>query len=617
MVPFFVKVGVIGSCVMNIIILTLCFTVLKFYTVEMEFTFLGQQTEFLGLLTFDMTVQINMIWESGAGVLVLMIVVFSCMWPVVKNLVLIGLFVVPQTVVSKHTRHTALDGIDAVGRLSTVDCFIVIILVSALKIYFTGQRIVYLDILPADVVAIDLNAKPETGIVMLTFVAFYSLVVNHVVIYYHEKAEHFDRVETRQEKKLSPVDWEKDSNSRFKVSLFDWKLSEIAPNGLASAKIKPKAQQFLKFFPAVTGLFLLIGQWVPLMHIKYKGAIGSALAFVDDPILTDRIFSLIQFGTFLSEAAHNNISSQLSILFFQILYFLSVVIAPICVVTFYTVLYYVPMTLKEQKVLRFWALIATFWASTEVFLVSLVMGSVEFHTISAYMLDYVTNGSCGAAEPLLGILLGGENAACADMAGTMQATSLFTFVGTFLVSMYGLIMLRICSVKIRDREFFVENCTFEDVDSIGPLEYYVWINLVNADVKEKMKLDKTLRKGKAAHDKKARKQKRKNKLNNQSPPQSSGLTPIQHTGHLFQQPNNMQLANPSPQQQKPYDFRAVIAHQTNQRQALQQQRQQQQQQHARNPGFIPASNQQQQPRLASPPGLSLKNKAKSRFSVDV
>ena len=97
------------------------------------------------------------IWEAGGKELAIMILIFSGIWPYTKQLITLGLWFAPPSVISIKTRGSVLTTVDLLAKWSMVDIMTLIVTLAGFRVSIQSPSVGFL---PDDFYSLDLLVVP-------------------------------------------------------------------------------------------------------------------------------------------------------------------------------------------------------------------------------------------------------------------------------------------------------------------------------------------------------------------------------------------------------------------------------------------------------------------------
>lgn len=417
-IPLHMKVIIPLICVLNIVGLAIAILSQGALTIIINFVVLGMETTTIRLVPLTLVSTINDMWVSGAWPIAILVGGASCAWPVVKNMLLLFLWYSPATIIPKNKRYRYLELLDVAGKWSLVDVFVVVVTLSALFTYVTlseQEQLQFLDPLFFEVLV---TVQPENGIVILSSVAAISLLVNHVMAYYHQKTVHHHRKEYDR--------IAKNPSTPPKLALARRSLSQYR---FYNRAVSPKAMKALMALNVVSGLLVLVGVFLPVLTFELNGLVGLLLTVVDDAEKV-RTYSIVDLGVLISAAPSDSAYQGFVVILFQFLFFFVSVLAPILQCLLQGILLAKRFNVGNLETVLEVTMISSFWSALDVVLVGIIATIIEVRPITIYIVDFITGDICSNVKPVLEVLVPGEvDDSCLDVIGSMEITIIPLFLG--------------------------------------------------------------------------------------------------------------------------------------------------------------------------------------------
>jgi len=315
-------------------------------TVEVTIQIAGDTTVPIPILPFTLAGSINDMWNAGTRPLAFIIAIASGGWPYIKQILLLFAWFAPATILTPKVRGTLLEVLDILGKWSLIDIYVLVMLMVAFRFYLSSSMVENLSIIPADALTVTVVVTPGWGIFGFLFGAMGSLVVNHIMTWWHRKCQRSD--EDLQDAILGQL--VKDLRTP-RIPLMRHRFNILDAEGRPYRYSAIFRIAYLAMF-AVLWLCIIIGSVIPVMKFIFKGVAGIAFGFLD-PSLTESLHSTASIGNSIIQGARNTIDSQLGIVFLQIVYFSFALITPLLLCMAMAVIWAVPLTLQEQLLLSF------------------------------------------------------------------------------------------------------------------------------------------------------------------------------------------------------------------------------------------------------------------------
>lgn len=416
-------------------------------SVELTLTLAGDTSQNIVLLPFTLARSINDMWASGAYALAILIAVASGGWPYVKQLLLLFCWFAPCTVLHPDARGRLMEILDALGKWSLIDLYVLMMLMVAFYFYISSSYASQLSLLPPDVLVVKVTVVPMWGIYGFVLGAIGSLLINHLMIWWHRKCIRAD--EDFQDAILGTL--VKDLRtpriplSRHRFNILD---SEGRPYHYSVT-----TRVLIVAFMAVTSLLILIGCVLPVITFTFYGLAGLAISLIDSN-LGQVTHSVVSIGTSIMSGVANKPAAILGIIFLQIIFVLWSLIIPIVLMVLLTVIWVVPLTLREQLLLYFVAEVLSAWEAVMVLVVSLFAAMLQISVLAQFIVSALTGGICDAIEAQLqNVFPNPQDAKCFDVSAVPRPVGFAVLCLAALgIIIFGGIAFRLIKAAVDDRE---------------------------------------------------------------------------------------------------------------------------------------------------------------------
>lgn len=318
---------------------------------------------------------------------------------------------------------------------------------AGLKTYVVLSQQAQLGFLDESFFAADANVVPQRGIILLCFVAASSLIINHVQAFYHMKAVSYNhKIEDEIKGTEIPV-----KVLRRRAAVADYKFLPNRRTGTMRVASR-RATRILLIINFISAGIVFVCSFLPLLTFDLNGIVGLFLELIDEP-LAKKSYSLLDLGLIVAEAPQNNLYDSIVILFFQTLFFLTGIVFPLLMAFTNAVLFLRSFTLREHKTLMFIAMIISFWAALECFMVGVVITVLEIGVVTKFIVDFITDDICTSIESLLVAAIGEVDGACLDVVGTLEYGAYPLIIMVFVQLTCSTFILVFSNAVIQDRYF--------------------------------------------------------------------------------------------------------------------------------------------------------------------
>ncbi|GBG33998.1 Hypothetical Protein FCC1311_102212 [Hondaea fermentalgiana] len=468
--------------IMNVVGLVVAIAFSEAANIVVSITIFGATSESVALVPFTLFSTINDTWNSGAWAMAIFIAVASCMWPITKNLLLLFLWFVPTTIVGTSRRQRAIEILDMLGKWSFLDVFVIVITLAALRAYVVGAFYGNMTFLDESFFVTDVSVTPEDGLVLLAFVASLSLIINHVVMYYHERVVESNRRSEDHALGNHDVARMMPRLAALKLPIMKHQFTGINEEG-QSRVVSPIAARVLLGVSSVSFLCICVGIATPLITFELRGLLGLLLEIISsddestsEDFLNRKTYSAVQMGALLSTSPTTTGLEAVIIAFFKTLFAATVFAAPLVLLGMQAVLFVMPINLNMGRSFFFWTKICSYWSGLEIFLVGLVLTVMEISVATQFITDFVTDDACSQIRGSLELLVDSDlDAYCFNAVGYFEPTAFFLFTGIILELVSFYIISVIAHAVLADRYFDAYNAFRSDAKPHKMLRINRWL----------------------------------------------------------------------------------------------------------------------------------------------
>mmetsp|Transcript_48867 Transcript_48867/g.95541 ORF Transcript_48867/g.95541 Transcript_48867/m.95541 type:complete len:1422 (+) Transcript_48867:209-4474(+) len=306
-------------------------------------------------------------WTAKVYPLSVLIALLSGVWPYVKLLAMLFAFAAPNWVCSEGGRERILVWLDALGKYSLIDAYVLVVTMVAFTFHFE----------PMELVTADIYVAPRFGFYGFLTATIISLVMGHVILYFHRR-------------------------SAVRIDL-SWLRSAEREPAFCNHRYVGEGVQFTATFKVLVAatmvlLFVLLAVGVQLECFAFD--IGGVAGVVLGDEYAQRKYSLVSLG----QAIPWVVGHEVGIGAIKATYFLFALVMPFSCLGILFVIFFVPLRAKTQVVLFVAAEVANAWGALEVFVFSMVAALLELSQFAAFIVqDY-----CSFINPILGQVMGDQ-----------------------------------------------------------------------------------------------------------------------------------------------------------------------------------------------------------------
>jgi hypothetical protein len=330
------------------------------------------------------------VWTAKVYVLAILIAFFSGAWPYVKLGVMLACWVCPSGVLSTSRREQMLKMMDALGKWSLIDFFVMVMMMCAFKFNMAlGENLI-----------INVTVVPHFGFYLFLLATMVSLGIGHIVLACHrlildEKnhvvvdvdctkeaiVEHVFAIDTRL---ISPVllatrGYRTGQTGQTGQSIDETKndSDEVIPEVLVRAT--KYGTGFLVFGLVVTAVFLLLGTILETFRFEFLGLTGILLK---DKSTVDYSFVSVGETVPLASGKPNDVAVR----WMEASYFAFGLGMPMGMLAAVTFMWLVPLSLKHQRLVLVVAEVLNAWSALDVFLGSICGALLEIQQVRTILL---------------------------------------------------------------------------------------------------------------------------------------------------------------------------------------------------------------------------------------
>ena len=255
----------------------------------------------------------------------------------------------------QHQQEKRLLTLDALGKYSLVDNYVLILFVVAFRLHLEVTANT----------GVDVYVTPVYGFFSFLFATCLSLMLGHAVLFFHRKTMQADCENTATSPEKTSI-----LNHRFRT-----------PSNDSSRKRLSCVIQWLILLLLMSTIGVLIKGF---MQESYTFEIGGIAGMMLGDDARRKSYSVLSLGTALSSSVENPRSP--SILFLQSTFFFFTVVTPVLCLILLLSLLAMPLTLQRQRYLLVAVEIANSWSAVEVFLLSILAALFQISTFASFMI---------------------------------------------------------------------------------------------------------------------------------------------------------------------------------------------------------------------------------------
>ena len=331
---------------------------------------LGRRIQIPSLFDFGLINSVRDMWKAGVYFLAVLIACFSGIWPYVKLLLMLISFALPTSILNKSRRGRLLRLLDATGKLSILDSYVMILMLVAFHFHIEFPVVQPSEASEGSI--IDVFVYAAYGFFTLILGTVISLVLSHIITHLHRS-----------------LDEHPDQNKGEKAESYTALIS--------FAEDKYLGKTFFRIFISIL-LFLTLGlviygSIITSFSFYFHGLAGYALDLFD--ISPQRSYSIFELGFSVPESYED--PNDGVIRFTQIIYFITVLIMPISMLITVIFVWFTPLPRKTQKFLYTIIEILNAWSCLDVFVLAIIAALVEIGQFT----EFIVGDKCDAINPFI------------------------------------------------------------------------------------------------------------------------------------------------------------------------------------------------------------------------
>ena len=384
---------------------------------------LGRRIKAPSLFDFSLVNSVHDMWLAGSEVLSTVVAVFSGVWPYLKLVLMLISFMLPTSILSHKRREKILLILDATGKFSILDSYVMIMMMVAFHFHVEVPLSDQSQAKEGSIV--DIFCLAAYGFITLIIGTLISLLLSHVITHLHRHLdEHPDQNKG-----------EKAENYKSIMSFAKNKCISDTPFRI-----------FISSMIFVTLGLVIIGSVTKCFSFYFHGLAGYALNLLDYP--DHRDFSIIKLGLDVRDVYENPDAPE--IIFTQFIYFFTILAIPITFLVILIILWFVPMSRRAQKFLYSIAEILNAWSCIDVFVIALLAGVLQIAQFAKFMVG----DKCDSIDPIIhnyfSKTLNGHDS-CFEVQTYLLEGSWLFFAAAITFFIASFVILKVCRNALNER----------------------------------------------------------------------------------------------------------------------------------------------------------------------
>lgn len=187
----------------------------------------------------------------------------------------------------------------------------------------------------------------------------------------------------------------------------------------------------LLFLNLISGFFILIGYFLPLVSFELIGLVGILINEIDSNEAIKE-YSFFTLGKVISETESTNFVESFSLFILLFVYFIITFVAPLLLTILLFILPSLKLSLYGLKVLLYISIIVASWAALDLAFIGVFVTLIQVSDITQIVINFITNNLCFTAESTLQIVFPDDEAKCLDIKAEFKYGAIFIIIGVIL-----------------------------------------------------------------------------------------------------------------------------------------------------------------------------------------
>jgi len=427
-------------------------------SVNIDITLEGQEISIPNFYEFSLAHSTMSMWEGGAHVLAIMIVIFSGIWPYTKQVLVLFMWFLPPRIASVQFRGKMFCWLDTLGKWSVIDIYVLVITMVAfrLSIDSPSSQASFL----SSLYTVDVMIIPRWGLYAMMIAQLISHVSSHFLMHYHRKIVDAGTRREIEAEVAESADFTDDGHAE-NIANFPNGTSSKQENALrccvyeversrkgSMLKIRSWVDLALLLTALLAITLFILGCVLPSFQIGILGLVAIAIELGQAGANALNQYSLFNAVTVLIDLARylNTAGDWLGLVSLSLLMIFSTCLVPVAQVVAMLLLWFIPMKYDSatRKKVVFFVEIMQAWQYVEVYLLALVIATWQIGGISQFFFNDVVGG---ALDGVLGSLvyygmLSAENAQMFYVVANIEVGAYLLFIGAITLALLDNFIMR-------------------------------------------------------------------------------------------------------------------------------------------------------------------------------
>jgi len=377
-------------------------------TVKLALDLMGEKVHVDGFFTFSMAKSTIDMYNAGAVELAVLLVIFSGVWPYLKQLIVLFLWFAPVSLVSPKRRGGVFETLDSLGKWSALDIYVLVVALIAFRLSIKPPKS---QVHPEGLYNVNLFVVPMVGLYANLLAQVLSQIISHYIIYAnrnviaaarqaYESKESTKQPDVVSHNQYTGLEVEIASETdrqrrdemraaiRTRVSVRKH-LYDTGRNDGSVSRLPVWFSMLVTFVGAVfVPLSILIAVGVPSLRLTTKGLVGVLIEAGEEGANVKE-YSFFDIASVIVGQAFelDHMRDYIGLLSLTVIFSFASIVVPVIQSLILVVIYWKSFSLVGLKRMLTLHEIFAAWQWFEVFLVSAVVASLQLGDISGFMVE--------------------------------------------------------------------------------------------------------------------------------------------------------------------------------------------------------------------------------------
>ena len=330
------------------------------------------------LFDFTLANSVDDMWKAKVYPLSVLIAVFSGGWPYLKLALMLVAWVVPPRVMEVPRRGRLLGALDALGKWSLIDAFVMTLFLVAFRFHIQTPPtpVAEGDMMSRAVAALDVTVEPKWGFYSFLLATILSLMLGHVTLGWHRSV-----LESAAQ------------GATATAAAADLRTRHVAlwRRLRGGKRYRRFAGASVATCLAASAALVVFGARATSLRFDFKGLAGAVLGNSTN----HREYSLLSLAASLPGAS--TAPHAVGVMLIQAALYTFALAMPLAQLALLAVLWLVPLSRSAQLKIATAAEVAGAWAALDVFLVAALAAVLQIKQFAAF----IVGDSCNLVDAVL------------------------------------------------------------------------------------------------------------------------------------------------------------------------------------------------------------------------